>query len=165
MKDFLASNLLLNSAELARVVGVELESINNWIRRGIISRSPIGGRQLRNRLFSIEAVYKTALKSELVKLGIQPSSASEAVDQLWKIEKITELLSGKDTCAAFSKTDERWSYFLFRAKSGAELKLHPQFSQAGNYKLLDQSCVLIPLSNVFSRIGESLSNLLGDKTK
>jgi hypothetical protein len=50
----------------------------------IISRTPLGGRQLRNRLFSADEVYKTALKNELVQLGIPPSQASEAVNALWK---------------------------------------------------------------------------------
>jgi hypothetical protein len=59
------------------VLGTDLETVNNWIRRGIISRARIGGRKLRNRLFSTEEVYKTALKNELVKLGIPPSPASE----------------------------------------------------------------------------------------
>jgi hypothetical protein len=47
-------------------------------------RKPSGGRHLRHRLFSVEEVYKTALKNELVKLGIPLSSASNAVNELWK---------------------------------------------------------------------------------
>jgi hypothetical protein len=60
---------LVSAAELAKVIGTDLETINNWLRRGIITRARIGGRHLRTRLFSMEEVYKTALKNELVKIG------------------------------------------------------------------------------------------------
>ena len=76
--------VFVSAAELAEIIGTDLETVNNWIRRGIITRTPIGRRPLRNRLFSKEEVYKTALKNELVKLGISPSPASDVVNTLWK---------------------------------------------------------------------------------
>ena len=72
------SPTLITSFELAEIVGADQETINNWIRRGMISRAAIGGRQLRARLFSTEEVYKAVITNDLVRLGIQPSSASEA---------------------------------------------------------------------------------------
>jgi phage terminase Nu1 subunit (DNA packaging protein) len=53
------STVLVSAAELAEIIGVDLQTVNNWIRRDIISRTPIGGRKLRYRLFSAEEVYKT----------------------------------------------------------------------------------------------------------
>ena len=76
--------VFVSAAELAEIIGADLETVNNWIRRGIITRTPIGRPRLRNRLFSKEEVYKTALKQELVRLGISPSSASEVVNAFWK---------------------------------------------------------------------------------
>ena len=67
------STSVITAPELAKIIGADMETINNWIRRGIISRMPIGGRQLKARLFSTDEVYKAALISELVRLGIQPS--------------------------------------------------------------------------------------------
>jgi phage terminase Nu1 subunit (DNA packaging protein) len=46
--------VFVNAAELAEIIGNDLETVNNWIRRGIINRTPIGQRSLRNRLFSKE---------------------------------------------------------------------------------------------------------------
>jgi hypothetical protein len=63
-----APDTLVSSAELAQVIGIDLETVNNWLRRGIISRSPVGGRQLRNRLFSMTEVYRAAFIADLVKL-------------------------------------------------------------------------------------------------
>ena len=61
--------VFVSAAELAEIIGADLETVNNWIRRGIINRTPIGRRPLRNRLFSKEEAYKSALKQELVRLG------------------------------------------------------------------------------------------------
>src|ERR1700722_2522341 len=76
--------VLVSAAELGTIVGIDIETVKNWLRHGIIIRARIGGRQLRNRLFSADEVYKTALTNELVQLGIPPSQASEAVNTLWK---------------------------------------------------------------------------------
>ena len=65
------SDTLVSSAELAQVAGIDLDTVNNWLKRGIISRSPIGGRQMKNRLFQMETVYKTAFIADLVKVGIR----------------------------------------------------------------------------------------------
>ena len=84
MKILRDNAILVSAVELGEVIGADLETVKNWIRREIITRAPIGGRQLRNRLFSADEVYRTALKNELVQLGIAPSKASEAVKALWK---------------------------------------------------------------------------------
>ncbi len=87
------SGTLVSAIELAEVIGADLDTIHNWVRRDIVSRAKIGGRQLRSRLFSMEEVYKAALKNELVKLGIPPSPSSEAVNSLWReldVKKIPE---------------------------------------------------------------------------
>src|SRR3974377_1362987 len=76
--------VFFSAAELAEIIGTDFESVNNWIRRGIIDRTPIGQRPLRNRLFSKEEVYKEALKNKLENLEIPPSPASDAVNTLWK---------------------------------------------------------------------------------
>ena len=61
MKLLLDSNTLISASELVEIVGADPESISNWIRRSIITRSSLGGRTTRNRLFSTKEVYKTAL--------------------------------------------------------------------------------------------------------
>ena len=52
---------------MGEVVGIDLQTFNNWLRRGIINGSPVGGRQLRTRLFS-EAGWRTFFPAgEIVK--------------------------------------------------------------------------------------------------
>ena len=37
-----SSGVLVSAAELAEIIGTDLETVNNWIRRGIINRTPTG---------------------------------------------------------------------------------------------------------------------------
>jgi hypothetical protein len=113
---------LVSSAELADILGIDLETVNNWIRRGIINRAPIGGRQLRNRLFSVDEVYKTALKNELVQLGIPPSQASEAVNALWKEWGKKDAPEGWKIYAVLVPSNDKWIVALCSQKiSGGPL--------------------------------------------
>ena len=122
MKLLLDSNTLISASELVEIVGADPESISNWIRRGIISRSALGGRVTRNRVFSTAEVYKTALTCELIKTGLSPSSASDAVNELWKMWWARELPEGKNVCAILSPTSDKWSASLcWQKKSGGAL--------------------------------------------
>ena len=161
MKSAFGSNVLLSSAELAQVVGVDFDTVNNWIRRGIISRSPIGGRQLRNRLFSVEEVFKTALKNELVKLGIQPSSASDAVNELWG--KWAENEIQENTCAILARKNGKWICLVCRRNSSTGHFYKSQSPSTGKVEraeLPQQTFAVIPIHNVYSQVTESLSTLL-----
>jgi hypothetical protein len=85
----------------------------------------IGGRQLRNRLFSTEEVYKTALKNELVQLGIPPSQASEAVNTLWKDWGKKDIPDGWKVYAVLWANNDKWIVALCSQKiSGGPLYKH-----------------------------------------
>ena len=63
MKILPDTSALVTAAELSEIVGIDIETVNNWLRHGTISRARIGGRQFRQRLFSTEEVYKAAVIS------------------------------------------------------------------------------------------------------
>ena len=109
--------VLVCAAELGQIVGIDIETVNNWLRHGIITRAPIGGRQLRNRLFSADEVYKTALKNELVKLGIPPSQASEAVNALWKEWGKKDTPEGWKVYAVLWPSNDKWMCGVVFAKN------------------------------------------------
>src|SRR5215211_2731065 len=112
MKLLLDSDALISASELVEILGADPESVSNWIRRGIIDRSPLGGRATRNRLFSTEEVYKTALKYELIKMGLSPSPASDAINQLWKGWWVQELPDAKNVFAILGQHRDEWSASL-----------------------------------------------------
>jgi hypothetical protein len=166
MKPLPDSSTLVSSAELAEIVGTDLETVNNWIRRGIISRTPIGGRQLRNRLFSTEEVYKTALKNELVKLSVLPSSAHEAVNAIWKEWNKKEAPEGWNIYAVVMTSGEKWRAELcsqkeskgplYKYKSGKATGT----KSAAEMELPKQAFLVIPFSGILERVSGKLSELL-----
>jgi hypothetical protein len=156
---------LVSAAELAKVIGADLETINNWLRRGVITRARIGGRHLRSRLFSTEEVYKAALTNELVKLGLAPSSANEAVNELWERWDKREV-EGRKIYAVLVPSDEGWTALLcWQKTSGGPLcKLGRRTQSIQEMELPKQAFALIPISDVFDRITTKLSEWLGENT-
>jgi hypothetical protein len=156
---------LVSAAELGKIVGIDIETVNNWLRHGIITRARIGRRQLRSRLFSTDEVYKAALKNELVKLGIPPSPASEAVDTLWKEWGKKDTREGWNVYAVLVPSNDRWSVVLCAQKiSGGPLYKFekPMGSKSSEMELPKQAFAVIPISDVFDRITNKLSELLGE---
>jgi hypothetical protein len=161
----LDTNTLFSAAELGDVLGADLETVNNWIRRGIINRSRIGGRQLRHRLFSAKEVYKAALTRELVKLGIPPSSASDGVNEFWKAWDQKEFPDGRTIYAVLLPINDNWSVLLCWQKlsGGALYKLgKSSSSKAEEIELPEQAFAMLPISDVFAHVAKKLTELLND---
>jgi hypothetical protein len=161
-------NALFNSAELAEVIGADLETIKNWVRRGVISRTPLGGRQMPNRLFTAEEVYKTAVKYELVKLGLPPSSAANAVNSIWKQCKTHDLLGTKQVCAVLFPADDKWTTLLcWQTERGGTLYnfTRPAAPRVEKVPLPDRAFAVIPITATLRRIGKRLVSLLEETKK
>ena len=159
--------VFVSAAELAEIIGADLETVNNWIRRGIINRTPIGRRPLRNWLFSKEEVYKSALKQELVRLGISPSSASEAVNAFWKDwykkgppgnRKLYAVILPKNGKLTFALcTQQKSGGSLYKYKAGAK--------STAEMDLPQQAFAVLPISGVLGRTDSRLSELLLGTTR
>lgn len=176
MKILLDTNVLVSATELGEAIGADAESINNWIRRDVISRAPIGGRQIaRHRLFKPEEVYRAALTNELVQLKIPPSSAGEAASQLWKEGVKVELwkqweeevlLSGKNIYAVISPSGDSWTASLcWQNLSGGPLYRilkRPTPGAVEEIELPKRAFVTIPLSEVFARVTRKLLTFLSE---
>jgi hypothetical protein len=165
MKLLRDTTILVSAAELGEVIGADLETVNNWIRREIITRAPIGGRQLRNRLFSTDEVYKAAVKNELVKLGIPPSPASEAVNALWKRWGKKDAPEGWNVYALVLPSDNKWNVALcaWKISGGPLYKLEKSMGRKSieEMELPKQAFAVIPISDIFDRITKKLSEIIG----
>jgi hypothetical protein len=163
MKPLRNTSVLVSASELAEIVGIDNETVNNWLRYGIITRAPVGGRQLRNRLFSADEVYKTALKNELVKLGIPPSQASDAINTLWKEWGKKEAPEGWNVYAVLWPRNDKWSAALCSQKiSGGPFYKFGKVKSTEEMELPKQAFAVIPISDVFERVSSKLSALLGE---
>lgn len=176
MKILLDTNLLVSATELGEAIGADAESVNNWIRREVINRAPIGGRQIaRHRLFQPEEVYRAAVTNELVQLRIPPSSAGEAASQLWKEGEKVELWkeweqevlpSGKNIYAVISPSGDSWTVSLcWQNLSGGPLYRiwnQPTPRSPEEMKLPREAFAVIPLSKVFADVTKKLLTFLSD---
>ena len=155
------STTLITSAELAETIGADLETINNWIQRGIISRVAIGGRQLRARLFSSEEVYKAALTNELVTLGIAPSPASDASNSIWNAWEKKGTPEGQKVYALVMPRKDGWTVELCcRKASGGPLYKFGR-KPIEQLELPKHAFAVIPISNIFEYVSRKMSALLG----
>ena len=55
------STTRVSVTELAEIIDTDPTTIDNWLRRKIITRAPLWGRKLTKRLFSAEEIYKISL--------------------------------------------------------------------------------------------------------
>jgi hypothetical protein len=157
------TSVLVSAGELGQIVGIDNETVNNWLRHGIITRARIGGRQLRNRLFSTDEVYKAALKHELVLLGIPPSRASEAVNVLWKEWGKKEAPEGWKVYAVLWPSNDKWTVALCsQKKSGGPLYKFGKSKPIEEMDLPKRAFAVIPIYDVFERVSSKLSELLGE---
>ena len=163
MKPTLGKPTLITAPELAKLIGTDMETINNWIRRGVISRVPIGGRQLKARLFSTDEVYKAALTSELVRLGIQPSPAMEASNSVWKEWEKKDVTEGQKIYALVMPDKDGWVVELcWRKASGGSLyRWGRTGSKSAEMELPGHAFAVIPISDIFEYVSRKMSALLG----
>jgi hypothetical protein len=117
-----------------------------------------------DRLFSADEVYKTALKNELVQLGIPPSQASEAVNILWKEWAKKDTQEGWKVYALLWPSNDKWIVALCSQKnSGGPLyKFGKSAKSSEEMELPKQTFAVIPISEVLERVGNKLSKLLGE---
>jgi hypothetical protein len=176
MKILLDTNVLVSAAELGEAIGADAESINNWIRREVITRAPIGGRQIaRHRLFKPEEVYRAAVTNELVHLRIPPSLAGDAASQLWKEGEKVELwkeweqevlLSGKNIYAVISPSGDSWAASLCwqNLPKGPLYRIgkRPTSKLLEEMELPKRAFAVIPLSEVFADVTKKLLTFLSD---
>jgi MerR HTH family regulatory protein len=163
MKSRPHEGVLFTSAELAEAIGADPETIKNWVRRGIISRTRIGGRQMPNRLFSADEVYKTAVRYELVKLGLAPSAATEAVNTIWDQCNGTDILKEKDVYAILFPIDEKWTtVFCSQREQGGPLYKLPKLAARSleTIRLPDRAFAMVPITGTLTRITKRLESAI-----
>ena len=163
MKPTLGKPTLITAPELAKLIGTDMETINNWIRRGVISRVPIGGRQLKARLFSTDEVYKAALTSELVRLGIQPSPAMEASNSIWNAWEKKNAPEGQKIYALVIPDKDGWVVELCwrKASAGPLYRWGRTGSKSAEMELPGHAFAVIPISDIFEYVSRKMSALLG----
>jgi hypothetical protein len=68
---------LFSAEQVAKAIGADLETVNEWLDVGAIDRVVFGGGQ-----FSRYELHRVALVFELVKFGLSPSWARDIVREM-----------------------------------------------------------------------------------
>jgi hypothetical protein len=71
------SHNLFSAEEVAKTIGADLETVNEWLEVGAIDRAIFGGGQ-----FSKYELHRAALVFELVKFGLSPSCAKDLIREM-----------------------------------------------------------------------------------
>jgi hypothetical protein len=114
---------------------------------------------------SIPSVNFTALKNELVELGIPPSSANDAVNAVWKEWDKKDAPEGRSIYALVLPSNDKWTVELCsrKASGGPIYKLGKSTGSKSivEVDLPQQASALIPISDIFDRVSSTLAELLG----
>ena len=109
-------------------------------------------------------MYKTALKNELVTLGIPPSPASDAVNGVWKQWDRNEVPVGRKLYVLILPSDDNWACALCSQKVlGGPLYRRGKSTGTKSIEmdLPKRAFAVIPISDVFERISYKLFEILG----
>jgi hypothetical protein len=169
MKSLPHEDALFTLAELAEAVAADLETVKNWLRRGIISRARVGGRQMPNRLFTADVVYKTALTHELVLLGLAPSVATAAAITIWTQHNVADLFKDKRTYAILVPTNDKWTAILCSQEvEGGPFYRIPTSTARTHEKIRmpTHAFAVIPITSTLIRVARKLEGVFeGAKSK
>ena len=99
----LGSNLF-SAEQVAKTIGADLETVNEWLEVGAIDRAVLGGGQ-----FSKNELLRAALVFELAKFGLSPSSAKDVIRELeYDLRLIREIPSSFKAYAIVIPTTRKW---------------------------------------------------------
>ena len=113
----------------------------------------------------MEEVYKAALKNELVKLGIPPSPSSEAVNTLWRELDMKKMSEARNIYGVVLPAADKWMVTLaWQKPSGGPFFKFGKSVGTKSTEELDlpkQAFAMLPISEIFDRISNRLSGVLG----
>ncbi len=132
------SRNLFSAEQVARTIGADLVTINEWLDVGAIDRAVFGGGQ-----FSKYELHRAALVFELVKFGISPSCAKEIIREIeYDLQLIWKGTPGHfKAYALLIPTRRKWLVSWCWNKSSEQID-----------PLLTEGCIVLPVSDTVARI-------------
>jgi len=129
---------LFSAEQVAKAVGTDLETVNEWLEVGAIDRAVFGGGQ-----FSRYELHRAALVFELVKFGLSPSCAREIVREMeYDLQQVwTNTPSHFKAYALVIPTGRKWLVSLCWKKSSEQTDPLPV-----------EDHIVLPISDTLTRI-------------
>jgi hypothetical protein len=152
---------LFSQAELCEAAGIDHETANNWIKRGLLERTAVGGRKMRGRrLFSMLEIYKAYLMNEMINyLRIPPSHCAEianrAIAESAKAEKLVRIDDDHEPTFAIALVARQRGKWVTDLRFGNKaLSSSKEAQQFGN------PLAILPISEAFTAIHRQCAKFL-----
>jgi len=152
---------LFSQAALCEAAGIDHETANNWIKRGLLERTAVGGRKMRGRrLFSMLEIYKARLMREMTRfLAIPPSHcaeiASRAIAEFVKTEKLIRIDDDHEPTLAIALVVRQ------RGKWVTDLRLgHSPLFSSMQTQQAETPLAILPISQAFITIHKQCAKFL-----
>ena len=152
---------LFSQAELCEAAGIDHETANNWIKRGLLETTAVGRRKMRGRrFFSMLEIYKAHLMNEMIEhLGIPPSHcaeiASRVITEFVRTEKLTRIDDDQEPTFAIALVARRRGKWVTDLRFGNK----PLFSSKETQQFGNPLAIL-PISQAFTRVHRQCVKLL-----
>jgi hypothetical protein len=150
-----------SQVELCEAAGIDHETANNWIKRGLLETTAVGGRKMRGRrLFSMLEIYKAHLMNEAITyLGIPPSHcaeiASRAIAAFVKAEKLTRIDDDHEPAFAIALVARQNGKWITDLRFGSKALFSSKEAQQVNNPL-----AILPISEAFTAIHRRCAKFL-----
>ena len=148
----LVDNARLSQTEFCEATGLDMATVNNYVARGILTPTEIGGRQVKGtRLYSMSKTYEGRIIAELVQHKIPPSDAAKiasvATDVVfaWRPDPymVVAWLNGRLSCQMIS-----------------DKKGQPDFSNKAIVRFLSHPFIVLPITNILSDVLDKCFSVL-----
>jgi hypothetical protein len=152
---------LFTQAELCAAAGIDRDTANNWIKRGLLETSRLGGRKLRGRrLFSMLEICKAHLMNETIKyLSIPVSDAAEiasrAIAEFVKAEKLARIDDGQEPSFAIALVTRQGGRWVADLRRGSKALLSEKESREARHPL-----AILPIAQAFVAIHQQCVKFL-----
>jgi hypothetical protein len=152
---------LFSQAELCEAAGIDRQTANNWVKRGLLETSTLGGRKLRGRrLFSMLEICKAHLMNQAIKcLAIPVSDAaevvSEAIAAFVKTEKLTRIEDDHEPSFAVTLVSRHRDRWITDLRRGGKALFSEKESREVRYPV-----AVLPISQAFVAIHHQCAKFL-----
>ena len=138
---------LFSAEQVAKTIGADLETINEWLDVGAVDRAVFGGGRL-----SRYELHRVALVFELVKLGFSPSCARDIVREMeYDLQLVwTRIPSDFKAYAIIIPAGRKWLVsWCWKKSSEQQIDLFPM-----------KGCIVLPVSDTLTRITNETKRLM-----
>ncbi len=142
---------LFSAEQVAKAIGADLETVNEWLDVGAVDRAVFGGGQ-----FSRYELHRVALVFELVKFGFSPSCARDIIREMeYDLQLVwTRIPSDFKAYAIIIPAGRKWLVSWCWKRSSDQIDSLPM----KGHIVLPVSDTLTRITNETKRVGFTLSD-------